>query len=128
MVKQLYNKGYTFIEVIFVLAIISIMSLISLNSLPDTSNLQFRYLISLIKKEHVDSLINHDRNTMEIYDSTVYINDKQISIYPLTCDPIYFHFNSKGNISRACTIRCYSKNKDYEIKLQLGSGWLTIEK
>ncbi len=123
----MYNKGYTLIEVIFVLGIICIMTLISVYSLPDTSNLQFRYLVSLIQKEHVDSLINHHRNEIEIYDSTVYIKDEPINIYPLTCDPIYFHFNSKGNISRACTIYCHSNNKDYEIKLQLGSGWLTIE-
>ena len=96
-------------------------------SIPYTSNLQYKYLISLIKNQHADSLINHHKNTIEIYDSTIYINDESISIYPLICDPIYFHFNQKGNISKACTISCYSENQNYEIKLQLGSGWLSIE-
>jgi len=116
------------IEMIFVLSIISIMTLLSAYSLPDTSNLQFKYLISNIKKAHVESLIKHEKQTIEIYDSRVYINNSEINIYPLSCEPIYFHFNDKGNISNACTIYCSSKNKDYEIKLQLGSGWMSIEK
>ena len=127
MDKQLHNKGFTLLETIFVLSIICIIALISIYSIPNTSNLQYKYLISIIRKEHVDSLINHHKNIIEIYDSTVYVNNEAISIYPLTCDPIHFHFNSKGNVSRACTIYCNSKNKDYELKLQLGSGWLSFE-
>ena len=113
---------------IFVLLVISIISLISIDSIPDTSNLQFKYLVSNIRKAHVESLITHQKQKIEIYDSNVYINDKEISIYPLSCSLNYFHFNHKGNISNACTISCNYKNKDYEIKLQLGSGWMSIEK
>ena len=128
MDKQQFNKGYTLIEMTFVLSIISIITLLSAYSLPDTSNLQFNYLISNIRKAHVESLIKHQKQTIEIYDSSVYINDSKINIYPLSCEPNYFHFNNKGNISNACTIYCSSKNKNYEIKLQLGSGWMSIEK
>ena len=127
MDKQHYVKGFTLIESIFILVIISITALLSINYIPDTSNLQYKYLISLIKKAHVDSLINHHKNTIEIYNSSVYINDELYRLYPLQCESEYFHFNSKGNISNACTLYCYSKNKEYEIKFQLGSGWLTIE-
>lgn len=128
MVKHLLNKkGFTLIEMILVLFITSIMALITLFYKADSSNLKYRSLIELLQTAQIESIANHQKITIEIYGSELYINDDEYDLSPLVCDSQYFHFNQKGNISNALTIRCHGK-KDYEIRMQLGTGWMSYEK
>lgn len=127
MVKQLSNKGYTLVEMIFVLIIIITMTNFTIINIPDVSGLKFTYLKTMIQKAHLDSIVNHNKNIIEIYDSNLFINNKEYDLHPLICKDQYFYFNTSGNISNALTINCSSNYKSYEIRLQLGSGWLSYE-
>ncbi|MGN1344785.1 MAG: prepilin-type N-terminal cleavage/methylation domain-containing protein [Traorella sp.] len=123
---RLNKNGFTLIEMLFVLLIICITSSLTLFQINQNESLKFNYLKEKLHLSQLDSLINHRQNTIEIFKTTLYINDEEYDLYPLECESIYFHYNEKGNISNACTIRCENKKK-YEIRLQLGTGWMIYE-
>lgn len=114
------------IEMIFVLSITSILVFLSLNYEIDISAHKFRMLKELCYQAQFDSYYNKKVNQVEIYDDTLYINDNEYDLSPLTCDREIFHYNVKGNIDHPFTLICRYK-KDYEYRFQLGSGWIAYE-
>lgn len=127
MVKQVFNnKGFSVIEMIFVLSIITIMVSLCISRIPDLSQFKFKYLRELLYDAQYDSMSNQKINEIEIFRSTLYINEKEYDLNPLICNHEIFHYNEKGNISNALTILC-SCSKEYEYRLQLGSGWISYE-
>ena len=75
------------------------------------SNMPF-YLIKMGNRTRTigvfGAIYASSKTKIEIYDSIVYINNREINIHPLICDPIYFHFNHKGNISNKNNYYFYS--------------------
>ena len=113
MVKQaLNNKGYTMIEMIFVLLITCILALLSLNYHVDLSSYKFRMIKELCYQAQFDSYNNKKVNLIEIFDQSLYINDVKYDLAPLTCDSEIFHYNVKGNIDHPFTLICRYK-KDF---------------
>lgn len=124
MVRQVSrNKGYTLIEMILVLSCVSVMTLLSIQHIPDASYLRFKALKALLRQSQLDSIRLQQRHDIQINKNKVTINDKEYVISPLICDPIIFHYNEQGNISKAFTMRC----GEYEAVFQLGSGWISDE-
>lgn len=118
------NNGYTLIEMIFVLSIISIMTLLTFRHIPDISDIKFKSLLSYLRQTQLESIQMHKRCDIEINGSALYLHDRSFDLKPLVCDPVFFHYNEQGNISKAFTLRCQSK-KEYEARFQLGSGWIS---
>lgn len=120
------NKGYTMIEMIFVLMITCILSAITYHHQLDFSNHKFKMIKELCYQAQFDSYANKRMNQIEIFDQSLYVNDIQYDLTPLTCDSHIFHYNSNGNISNPLTLTCRYK-KEYEYRFQLGSGWIEYE-
>ena len=127
MVRHMYrNKGFTMVEMVFVLSVAILMSSLIFLHIPDVSNIKFKTLKELLLQSQFDSMTKMKRNEIEIIGSEISINSKKYDISPLVCDPVFFHYNEQGNISKAFTLRCYS-SKLYEARFQLGSGWISYE-
>lgn len=126
MDKQVSNKGYTLIEMIFVLMIAILMMSLSLFHYPDSSQIKFELIKEILYDVQYDSLSNHKVNEIEFYKHTMIVNNHSIDLTPLSCEPLQFHYNKQGNISQANTLHCKG-NKQYELTLQLGTGWISYE-
>ena len=120
------NKGYSMIEMLFVLSITCILTSLSMSYTFDLSNLKFRMIKELCYQAQFDSYSNKRVNQIEIFDHSLFINDVEYDLSPLSCDNKMFHYNVKGNISNPFTLTC-SYKKDYEYRFQLGSGWIEYE-
>lgn len=126
MDKQVSNKGYTLIEMIFVLMIVILMMSLSFYHYPNSSQMKFELIKEILYDVQFDSLSNHKVNEIEFYNHTMMVNDRSIDLTPLSCEPLQFHYNKQGNISQANTLRCKG-NKRYQLTLQLGTGWISYE-
>lgn len=113
-------------EMILVLSAALIMSALVFHHIPDISGLKFALLKELLLQSQYESIIMQQRHEIEISESEVIINSKRYDLSPLVCDPVFFHYNEQGSISRAFTLRCYS-SRLYEARFQLGSGWISYE-
>lgn len=128
MDKQVLNKGYTFVEMIFVVMILMIVTGLSIHHLADYSVYKFQMVYELLLNTQMDSLENKEIHEIEINDHTLKIDDTKYSIAPLSCEHVSFRYNRQGNVSHADTIHCFSQYKEFIMPLQLGTGWLSYEK
>lgn len=124
MDRQVYkNSGYTLIEMIFVLTMLIVMTGMTIRHIPDSSYLHFKALQALLRQSQLEGISKQKRHEIHINQNKVTINDKDYLFSPLVCDPLLFHYNEQGNISKAFTMRC----NGYKAVFQLGSGWISNE-
>lgn len=114
------------IEAIFVLFILMMTTQITIHRLPDLSIFKYHYLRELLLKHQFEAIQNHKEIEIELYESTIYIDNKEFDLSPLICEHEIFHYNEEGNISQALTLHCSFK-RNYEYRLQLGTGWISYE-
>lgn len=127
MVKQVSNnKGYSMVEMLFVLFITCILTTLTFKYEADLSKHKFRMIKELCYQAQFDSYYNKKLNEIQIFNHSLYINNKEYDLYPLVCDNRIFHYNVKGNISNPFTLTCRYK-KDFEYRFQLGTGWIAYE-
>lgn len=127
MDRQVFDRGFTMIEMTFVLTVIIFLTSLTIPKLFDPSSLKFSQLCELLKQAQLSSILNYKQHNISLYDSTLEVNHTSYDLSPLICEPVFFHYNMKGNISHALTIVCHGHHVYYSATLQLGSGWIRYE-
>lgn len=124
------NKGFTLLEMTLVLCCISICILLAPSLLHRNSGLVFeceRIKDILIQsqwyaqnnKEEVVVSVNNDRIQTTLKDYTLFGG--------VTCTPIDFIFNEKGNVNMANTITCFQTEKSRSIVVTLGKASIYVK-
>ena len=122
------KNGFTLLEMLVVLLIVSILSF-GLSTQMNTS------LYLLMKKVQTLSItaqekayVEHQRIDMSV-NSKINVGDIEYCIpKDIVCDPVSFYYNTKGNISKALTLRCQNANSKMKLVYQLGTGRVRLEK
>lgn len=123
------SNGFTLIEMLLVLLIVSVVSF-GLYTKPVSSLYLFmRQLQSACILAQEKAFVYKEVQKVYIESNTIYFNEESMDVPgSISCTPFSFHYNAKGNISRANTIICGDNNKTMKLVFQLGSGRVRIEK
>lgn len=129
MDKQKLNKGFTMIEMIFVLAILAIaMLLLVTNKKPSTLYLEMLTIQNKILDLQLKALSEKEQQVIVFDQSVIYFNEESYELTNQTiCEQATITFNGLGNINHANTVCCYQGERKRCIKFQLGSGRCSIE-
>lgn len=134
MVKHmLANKGFTMIEVIFVLGIVILLSMFTITfSLENrnTSSVEVEYakIQSLLQEAKTIAITTHQRVDIEMEATSISYttSNKQRR---LTLAPLYYfdsikdiYFNHNGNINQGNTIQLCNNKRCQSIVFNVGSG------
>ncbi len=128
---KLYQKsnGFTLIEMLLVLLIVSVVSFGVYAKPVSPLYLFMRHLQSACILAQEKAFANKEVQNVYFASDRIYLNEQSIDIpSSITCTPFSFHYNEKGNISKAHTITCSNDNKSMKLVFQLGSGRVRIEK
>lgn len=128
MAKHKRNNGFTLIESLLVLLIVSLVTTIFYATAQTPLYLFMKQLQTQLVTSQQIAYVTKNTQVVDILEQGIVLND-QIMEYPfsVSCEPIHFHFNASGNISKAGTIVCHNKTQTKKIILQLGSGRMRIE-
>ena len=99
MDRQVHSNGFTMIESLIVLLIVCVLS-IGISQNQNQSNLT-------IFMEKLMSYCEFDES--------------------IACETLRFHYNAKGNISKANTLECHDQQGTKKLIFQLGSGRVRID-
>lgn len=130
MDKQVYNNGFTLIEVLLVLFVISMLMLIFPMLLPQKS-VQFSYelhtLKAMIQMTQLLALEEH-RSQSIVISSSYAENEIEFTSFVsgMSCTPTVVSFAANGKVTHAQTIRCYLFGKEKQIVIELGSGCMYV--
>lgn len=128
MEKHMSNhNGFTLLETLIVLSIISMMMIISpLQNSFQTIQIQqdIMVLYEFLLRAQNDAILYHRHNEVILNQHRAYSLYETIDFQQLNMMYQSFHFNEKGHISKACTIRFV--NSERQIVAQLGSGSLDL--
>ncbi len=124
MEKLLYNKGFTLVEMLFILSIISICMLFTLHTNVNTNYLQSHmeylqytfYKAKAIAMNEKRTVFVHIHETNLEVDFSPYVYKKGI-----VCSPYSFSINAKGNVNMANHITCTSNNMQARLIITLGN-------
>lgn len=129
MEKQPLNNGFTLLESLFVLLITTVLmygflQIRSLNSL----TIFMEKLMSNCVLTQEKAFVSKQKIQVDIFDDQASF-DGDIFTYPnnITCEQFSFHYNAKGNISKANTLTCSDENHTKKLVFQLGSGRVRVE-
>lgn len=132
---MLKTKGYTLVEMIFVVSLCAMLSLISVNNqkieitddkiVSDLSLLFHKAkTYAMCNKENIELHINHKHITL--------ISSAKEERYTLNHgnfkEKHVFHYNEQGHIYKAKTITYIGKDYIYDFVFQLGSGTYYVKK
>lgn len=127
MDKPLHNNAFSMLEMLLVLLIVSIFSM-SFVMPKDNLTLFMQQLMqeSILCQER--AFLEKRRVDVHFDASFAQFDDHKIS-YPshISCSVVNFYYNSKGNVSKASTIRCTDGNQKKKLIFQLGSGRVRID-
>ena len=126
MDKQLYNKGYTMVEILLVLTILSILLML----FPFVPHLQRSYLqidMQRIKEicllYQTKAIKQHIRQTIQIKGNYIIANGDKYNLHSSTsCDYTMFHFTPQGTISQGFHMDCENRFSKHTLVAQIGSG------
>lgn len=121
------HNGFTLLETLIVLSIISMMIIISpLQNSFQTIQIQqdIMVLYEFLLRAQNDAILYHRHNEVILNQHRAYSLYETIDFQQLNMMYQSFHFNEKGHISKACTIRFV--NSERQIVAQLGSGSLDL--
>ena len=129
MGKPSVNNAFTLLEALFVLLIVSVLTLTGITN-PSISSLKLfgNQFLSYCVYTQEKAFMDKEEKTVKIYTDHAIFDQIQFT-YPhsITCDPFTYHYNAKGNISQAHTIRCHNEQDSISLIFQLGSGRVRIE-
>ena len=129
MDKLKLNKGFTLIEMIFVLSLMSIMMLLFVStqsvSLLNTTMLRSK---ELILQAQLTAIETRQRQTVIFTLNTIEF-DSETLLLPsnMVCDNKRITFNAMGNINQAQRVCCYEGSRTKCLVFQLGSGRCSLE-
>ncbi|MEG0092493.1 MAG: type II secretion system protein [Erysipelotrichaceae bacterium] len=131
MVKQVFNKGFTMIEMIIVLSIISIMLLLvpKLFIYEIPLSYQMQYLKEQLLSIQMKALLQKQRINIEIQSNGIYVHSRfQPFQGNMICEPTTLSFNQFGNVNHAQSIMCYLHQNQIKLVIQLGSGRMNVQR
>ena len=127
MAREWHSNGYTLIEMLFVMMILLIFSIPMSIMKPSLELFMKRLLFysvsmqekAFAEKREVDIEIDKEEATFDLF----------LFRYPngITCTPISFHYNAKGNVSNAFHVTCSNAKDTKKLVVQLGSGRIRVE-
>lgn len=131
---MLKTKGYTLIEMLFVISLMSMLSLITINNHElrmnnkDTIEHISLFFIkakshAIVNKEQVDIVVKHNKIKIEC----LHMNNIYHINQGLFLDSHKFHYNEKGHIYKAKTLSLKLNNHLYDYIFQLGSGTFYVK-
>lgn len=123
----MHSKGFTMIEMVFVLWIALFFTLCSFQAFHGTLQMDMNQIKELIHQAQFKAIMQAQNVFVEFDGSHLKIDDKDYVFKNLVCESISFHYNELGHISQANTISCFEGKKEHKIVFQLGSGWIRIE-
>lgn len=123
------SNGFTLIEMLLVLLIVSVVSF-GIYVKPQSSLYLFmKQLQSYCILSQQKAFIFKETQNIYSESNSIYFNEGYIEIpSSISCTPFSFHYNEKGNISKAHSITCHNENKAMKLIFQLGSGRVRLEK
>lgn len=130
MEKRKLNNGFTILEMMIVLLIISVSTIgIQAHSYHPSLSIFMKKMMSYSIALQEQAYIHKEEKQVSIGHSYAMFEDTMLE-YPngIACDVLSFHYNEKGNISRANTVTCYQGNETMSLIYQLGTGRVRIEK
>ena len=72
--------------------------------------------------------VNKEKIQVNVNES-IWIDSNEYPIpKDIVCDVNSFHYNEKGNISRANTLHCHNSKEKMKLIFQLGTGRVRLEK
>lgn len=127
MEKPKPSNAFTLLETMLVLLIVCILTI--------PISFPASHLSIFMKQLQNQCLFAQEKAYIEKRDIHVSIQQKQAIIdavttkYPhgITCSPVSFHYNSRGNISQGNTVLCRQNKKTMKLFFQLGQGRVRIE-
>lgn len=124
------NNAFTILEMMIVLLIVSISTIgIQAHSYQPSLSIFMKKMMSYSIILQEQAFIEKEQKQVTIENSQAYF-DSTLLTYPtvISCEAQSFHYNEKGNISKANTITCYRGNETMSLIYQLGTGRVRIEK
>lgn len=129
VVKQWSNKGFTCIEMLFVLFIIVILLCTSMFMSSKSIKLQYQMQIlqQLLLKAQTQAIITKKKVTVVVEEEGVWIQNEYYDFMEdMQCNPYRFHYAQSGNISKGGKIQCAISHKQKTLVMQVGSGQIDI--
>jgi len=120
------NNAFTLKETLVVLLIVMILSSFSI---PRASN---KLVINKIEEACLSAQMlaysYREKQDVAIGEKEADIGRERI-VFPadFVCEPLSFHYNEKGNISKGGTLRCVDGKKSYQLVFQIGMGRMRLE-
>ena len=126
-------KGFTLIEMLFILQIICILELFVLpyaNKNIVSSEVVIQNIYLMIENARMDAIHHHQTIELEFLNHSIHRNN--LLIYEnsnvLFDDSVNISFNNKGHIRQAKTVYFSINKKEYKLIFNLGQGVYRIEK
>lgn len=127
MVKLRSNKGFTLIEMIFVLMIVSILVCCTTFHVPNQDKIQIYFLEEKLKETQLKSLVQMEKHEIFLENSTLWIDERSYDLSPLVCETTQFHYNEKGHISQADSFECEGRKIHARFVVQLEVGGCVLK-
>lgn len=129
MDRQVHSNGFTMIESLIVLLIVCVLSIgISQNQNQSNLTIFMEKLMSYCVLMQEKAFIEKRETRVEIYeDHAVFDGEYYEFDESIACETLRFHYNAKGNISKANTLECHDQKGTKKLIFQLGSGRVRID-
>ena len=127
------TKGFTLIEMLFVLQLIIIFGLFHLPYFNDDfqqSEIIIQEIINTIETVRLDAIFFQENQNLVFSNHSIIVNDNEVFTFKDInfLDNTQIYFNRKGHISKGCTILFELKNIEHKLVFNLGQGAFYIEK
>lgn len=127
------TKGFTLIEMIFVLAIIISLTFITLpychqQTIGQDIDMIEYHISSIINEAKANALVSHQKTALIFTDHTISFQKNEKTVSYTLPDECYFSniipvsFNENGNINKANHVILNCKGKSVKLVFHLGSG------
>lgn len=125
MEKLFVNKGFTLIEMIFVLLIMSILSLTLILKNYDESILKWNMnkMKSYLLCQKREALLLKENKDIVIKNNSIWNGQSMIYLHPkIVCDNYEFKINERGNVNKGGSIVCSYGTHERSLIINLGNG------
>lgn len=120
----MHNNGFTLLETLLVLSLVTLCSFLYV-SRPRWSflHLEMNKILSQCLIQQQKAFSQKREVHIAIERNTIYYDGNPTSLpSDMVCQPTRFHYNAKGNISRAFTLTCHNQSQEGQLVFQLGMG------
>lgn len=123
------NKGFTLIEMTFVLLIISIMMTFTSSLVKNKALLTFECerIVDDIHLGKANAIVKKKNIMIHIEPTSITVDNQTRKFTKgVICEDFDFYFNEKGNINHGASITCTLSDVSKEIVFNLGSGYVYV--